>query len=220
MTQLTEQDRHRIRKGRPEAQDPSDRIAVWEMNSPLHFVGAFMREPFKVGAVWPSSSALSRVVANCCEIKPGDLVVELGPGNGAFTGQLLKRLDGQGQLVAMEIDSTHATILRHRFPRCTVIHDSAENLTRHLNGRQADCIVSGLAWGNMLPQTQDRIFNAILDSLTPNGQLVAFAYAHAAWFPTSQRFRRRLRKHFKHVKTTPVVWRNLPPAFVFSCRRA
>ena len=220
MALLTVQDRYRIRKARPEVREPSDRIAAWEMDSPLHFVGAFMREPFKVGAVWPSSSALSRVVADCCEIKTGDLVVELGPGTGAFTGLLLERLNGHGQLVAVEIDSTHATILRHRFPRCTVIHDSAENLTRRLDGRQADCIVSGLAWGSMLPQMQDRIFQAILDSLTPNGQLVAFANVHAAWFPTSQRFRRRLLEHFKHVETTRVIWRNLPPAFVFSCRRA
>ena len=101
-----------------------------------------------------------------------------------------------------------------------MIHDTAENLPSYMKGRRADCIVSGLAWGNMLPHTQDRILQAMLKSLAPGGQFVAFAYVHAAWFPTSLRFRRRLLECFRHVETTPIVWRNLPPAFVFRCRRA
>jgi phospholipid N-methyltransferase len=146
-------------------------------------------------------------------------VVELGPGTGAFTGLILKRLNGRGRFLAVEIDSTHAAILRQRFPRCEVIHDSAENLPGHLGGRRADCIVSGLAWANMRPRTQNQILRAILKSLAPDGQFVAFAYAHAAWLPTSRRFRRGLLRYFKRVETTPIVWRNLPPAFVFRCWR-
>jgi phosphatidylethanolamine/phosphatidyl-N-methylethanolamine N-methyltransferase len=42
---------------------------------------------------------------------------------------------------------------------------------------------------------------------------------HAAWLPASRRFRQRLERHFKRVETTPIVWRNLPPAFVFCCAR-
>jgi phosphatidylethanolamine/phosphatidyl-N-methylethanolamine N-methyltransferase len=187
---------------------------------PLHFLSAFMREPFKVGAVLPSSRVLSRVVVDCCDIKPGDVVVELGPGTGPFTGLILKRLNSRGRLLAVEINATHAAILRRRFPQCEVIHDSAENLADHLNGERADCIVSGLAWGNMLPQMQNQILRAILKSLKPGGQFVAFAYVHAAWLPTSRRFRQGLQQNFKRVETTPIVWRNLPPAFVFRCLRA
>ena len=70
-------------------------------------------------------------------------------------------------------------------PPCEIIHDSAENLTRYAKPRSAQCVVSGLAWGNMLPAMQDRIFGAVLDSLAPDGQFVAFGYIHAKWFPTS-----------------------------------
>jgi phospholipid N-methyltransferase len=58
----------------------------------LKFLGAFLREPFTVGSCWPSSSALSRALVGGCEFKPGDTVVELGPGTGAFTELLLERL--------------------------------------------------------------------------------------------------------------------------------
>jgi phosphatidylethanolamine/phosphatidyl-N-methylethanolamine N-methyltransferase len=189
------------------------------LSSPLRFLGAFVREPLKVGSIWPSSRALSKVVVDCCEFRSSDTVVELGPGTGPFTALLLKRLNRRGRLLAVEIDAGNVAILRRRFSHCEVIEDSAENLPAYLNGNRADCIVSGLAWGNMLPRTQNKIFAAILKSLAPGGQFVAFAYVHAAWFPTSRRFRRRLERHFKHVETTPIVWRNLPPAFVFRCWR-
>ena len=189
-------------------------------DSPLHFLGEFVRQPLKVGAILPSSKALSRVVVESCDIRPADTVVELGPGTGAFTGLILKRLSSRGRLLAVELNPTHADILRRRFPKCEVIEDSAEHLRQHLNGELADCIVSGLAWATMHPRLQNQIFRAILKSLKPGGQFVAFAYVHAAWMPASRRFRQRLERHFKQVETTPIVWRNLPPAFVFRCVRA
>jgi phosphatidylethanolamine/phosphatidyl-N-methylethanolamine N-methyltransferase len=189
------------------------------LHAPLQFLGAFARAPLRVGAIWPSSRALARRVADCCDFRPGATVVELGAGTGAFTGLLLKRLSGRGRLLAVEINAATATVLRRRFPQCEVIQDSAANLPSHLNGWRADCIVSGLAWGNMLPRMQNQIFRAILKSLKPGGQFVAFAYVHAAWLPTSLRFRRRLLRHFQRVETTSVIWRNLPPAFVFRCWR-
>jgi len=145
--------------------------------------------------------------------------VELGPGTGAFTELLEQRLNGRGRLLALEISPTNISVLRKRFAACEIIEDSAENLTRYIKPRSAQCVVSGLAWGNMLPAMQDRILGAVLDSLTLDGQFVAFGYIHAKWFPTSLRFRRRLEESFNKVEATPIVWRNLPPAFVYRCWR-
>lgn len=185
----------------------------------LRFVEAFLREPLVVGSLWPSSSSLSHAVVDSCEFAPGATVVELGPGTGAFTGLLRKRLAGRGRLLAIEISDTNVSVLRRRFPACEIIHDSAEHLARYLNRQRADCIISGLAWGTMAPALQDRIFNAMLAALAQDGQFVAFGYIHAKWFPTSRRFRRRLLENFSHVEATPIVWRNLPPAFVYRCWR-
>ena len=185
----------------------------------LRFVEAFLRDPLSVGSCWPSSAALCHAVVDDCDFQPGDTVVELGPGTGAFTELLLERMDGRGRLLAVEISGTNIAELRRRLPRCQTIHDSAEHLPEHLGKRRARCIISGLAWGNMLPATQDRLFDAVLKSLTPGGQFVAFAYAHAVWFPTSRRFRRLLLENFARVEKSPTVWRNFPPAYVFHCWR-
>lgn len=187
------------------------------MNSCMQFLGGFARRPFTTGAVWPSSKALSKVVVDNCEITADSLVVELGAGTGAFSKLLLERLNGQGRLLAVEVNRTYATFLSRRFPKCEVIHGAAENIRSYLDGRLAACIVSGLPWGNMLPRMQDRVLEAILESLAPDGQFLAFAYVHAAWFPTSRRFRGLLTRRFQRLETTPIVWRNLPPAIVFRC---
>lgn len=186
-------------------------------NAPFRFVESFLREPLAVGSLWPSSTVLARAVANSCDFQPGDTVVELGPGTGAFTEWLLKRLRGQGRLIAIEISPTNIQVLRRRFPPCRVIHDTAENLPYHLGRERADCIVSGLAWANMPPKVQDRMLEAIWKSLASHGQFVAFAYAHAFCLPTSLRFRRLLNQNFARVETTPIVWRNLPPAYIYRC---
>jgi phosphatidylethanolamine/phosphatidyl-N-methylethanolamine N-methyltransferase len=186
-------------------------------DSALRFIGAFIREPFAVGALCPSSPVLARAVVDSCDFEPDDTVVELGPGTGAFTRLLLKRLDKRGQLLALETSDSHVEMLRRTLPRCRVIHDSAEHLARYLPDRRADCIVSGLAWANMLPRMQDRILKAVWKSLSPQGQFIAFAYAHALCLPTSLRFRRLLSENFVRVETTPIVWRNLPPAYIYRC---
>jgi phospholipid N-methyltransferase len=187
--------------------------------SPLSFVRAFLREPLTVGSFWPSSAALSRAVADSCDFGPGDTVVELGPGTGSFTELLLERLGERGQLLAFEISETNIRVLRERFPRCRAIHDSAENLPRHLGLQRARCVISGLAWGNMLPAAQDRIMNAIVSSLAPDGQFVAFAYIHARYYPTTLLFRKLMFREFTRVETAPIIWRNLPPAYVYRCWR-
>jgi phosphatidylethanolamine/phosphatidyl-N-methylethanolamine N-methyltransferase len=187
------------------------------LNSRWRFLAEAVRCPFTTGAFWPSSRALSQAVVDKCEISPGDIVVELGPGTGAFTELILQRLSGHSRFLAVEINRAHAAFLRRRFPRCEVIHDSAENLQNHLHGRQAACIVSGLPWGNMFVQKQNRVLKAILDSLVPGGQFVAFTYAHAVYFPTSRRFHAHLARHFERMESTPIVWRNVPPALVFRC---
>src|SRR5215831_11498299 len=76
--------------------------ALWrrEWDSPLRFVSAFAREPLRVGAVWPSSRALARAVVDSCDFGSDATVVELGAGTGAFTGLILKRLNGRGRLLA------------------------------------------------------------------------------------------------------------------------
>ena len=190
--------------------------------SQFKFFAAFLHEPLKVGSFWPSSPALAEQIVEGCDLASRETVVELGPGTGAFTGLILDRLQRRSQFFALEINRMNVMELRQRFPRLQVYADCAGKLPDYLRlhrERMADCIISGLAWGNMLPATQNRILDAVVSSLAPGGLFTTFAYVHASWFPTSLRFRNRLFRHFSKIEITPIVWRNLPPAFIYRCWR-
>src|SRR5436190_5610630 len=55
---------------------------------------------------------LVRLVADAGNIAPGDLVIEVGPGTGTLTEEILSR---GAQVVAVEIDRDLAGVLRERF---------------------------------------------------------------------------------------------------------
>jgi phospholipid N-methyltransferase len=184
------------------------------------FVQAFMRDPVKVGAIWPSSEQLSRAIADTSVFAPEDTVVELGPGTGNFTAFLLQRLRPPGRLVALELSKTNVKVLNRRFPRAEIHFDSAEHIARYVPRGTARCVVSGLAWGNMRPALQDRIMDAIVDCLAPGGQFVGFAYSHARYYPTTLRFRRLMQQRLHRFETSDTIWPNIPPAYVYQCWRA
>ncbi len=189
----------------------------------LEFFQAFIREPASVGALSPSSRALALAMIEGFDLRHAGTIVELGAGTGAFTGPILDRIGKHTKFFAMELDPIHARGLKRRFSGLTVYNDSAERMLDYLTLQEthkADYIVSGLPWANIPPEVQERIMEVILASLAPDGIFTTFAYLHARWLPKARRFRRGLERRFERVETSPVIWRNLPPAFVYRCSRA
>ncbi len=186
----------------------------------LEFFAAFLRQPFAVGSVWPSSPALAREMIWGCDLANAETVVELGSGTGAITRAILENIGDETLLLALELDGRNAHGLRRRFPGLKVCHDSAENMQKYLDKHdreKADCVISALPWGNMLPKLQGQIFKAVLASLKPGGMFTAMGYWHARSYPTTRHFRKQLETHFKRVTTSRVVWANVPPAVVYRC---
>ncbi|MDD2764485.1 MAG: methyltransferase domain-containing protein [Opitutaceae bacterium] len=190
------------------------------MSDGWHFFLGFLRQPWKVGAVAPSSARLAQAIVRHCALGKAQTVVELGAGTGAITRQILKHIGPQTTFITLELDAGHVARLRKRHPGLRIYHASAENLRTLLakHGRgQADCIISGLPWGNMSSRAQHRIMGEVLSVLKPGGRFCGFGYVHASWYPSSRAFRRMLERNFQRVGISPIVWRNLPPAFVYFC---
>lgn len=165
------------------------------------------------GAVAASSPKLAEAMTAGLGLESAGLVVELGPGTGVFTGAVLRRLPPGARLVAVEINPRLAGELRARYPDVEIVQDSAENLDEYVR-EAADVVVSGLPWTVMSAERQERILDRVTEILVPNGRFTTFAYAHAAWAPPGRRFAAALRDRFAVTGRTPVVWPNLPPAFV------
>ncbi|GAB3134340.1 methyltransferase domain-containing protein [Amycolatopsis stemonae] len=171
----------------------------------------FFRHPMLTGAIAPSSSRLAGTMTAGLGLERAARVAELGPGTGVFTEAVLALLRPEARLTAVEINPRFADGLRRRFPQVDVVAGSAE----HLAPDGADVVVSGLPWTAMAADRQHGILDAVTAALAPNGRFTTFAYAHAAWTPPARRFAASLRSRFAVVERTSVVWRNLPPAFVY-----
>src|ERR1051326_1964119 len=98
----------------------------------LQFLGAFLREPARVGSLAPSSPALAQAMLRGCDLKSAKTVVEFGPGTGAFTRLILQRIGRQTTFFALELDDKHVRGLRHRFPGVHIHKDSAERIQEYL----------------------------------------------------------------------------------------
>ena len=81
-----------------------------EIQTILSQIGALPRRRF--GQNFMIDQNLVRVVADAGEITPDDVVIEVGPGTGTLTEELLAR---GARVIAVEIDRDLARMLRERF---------------------------------------------------------------------------------------------------------
>ncbi|HQZ19134.1 MAG TPA: methyltransferase domain-containing protein [Vicinamibacteria bacterium] len=192
------------------------------MRDRARFLAAFVKRPFDTGSVTPSSAQLAEAMVEGLGISEADTVVELGPGTGPFTRVIQEHLKPGACLMCFEINPDMAASLRRAFPKIHVVNDSIENLAQHLReaGRDGvDAVVSGLPWAAFSPDRQRRLLDATVAPMKPGARFATFAYSHAAWMTPARRFRELLDSRFSQVETSEVVWRNVPPAFVYRCRK-
>jgi phosphatidylethanolamine/phosphatidyl-N-methylethanolamine N-methyltransferase len=186
------------------------------------FLREFLRDPFTVAAVTPSSASLATVITSPVPREGAPVVVELGPGTGAFTAAVQHRLTGRGHHLAVEVNERFARPLAARYPRLDVAVADARHLREVLADRghqRADVIVSGLPWVAFAPHRQDDLLDAVTGVLAPGGVFTTFGYTFSRWASPARRLRGSLNDRFEEVVTGRTVWANLPPAFVYFCRR-
>ena len=149
-------------------------------------------------------------------------VIEYGPGTGAFTSHILDEISESCQFVAIERNKKFAEVLRSKFPDVNLCHGDVADVRRICDENEiamADCIISGLPWSAFAVQTQETYMREMLRVLKPGGQFVTFMLTTSLLVPSSWRFVKMMERHFKDVSRSPIVWMNLPPAFVYRCRR-
>ncbi len=148
-------------------------------------------------------------------------VVELGPGTGVFTREILRRQKVcGGRFLALEINEELCSNLQAALPELELYQENAVRLPELLQEKglsHADVVLAGLPWAIFPEQLQTDILSGICRALRPGGVFLTFAYVQGVWLPAGQRFRKQLQKNFSKVETGPIVWRNLPPAFVYRC---
>jgi phosphatidylethanolamine/phosphatidyl-N-methylethanolamine N-methyltransferase len=179
-----------------------------------------------VASVAPSSRYLVRAMLRPLPLEGARVVVELGCGTGVMTRALLKLLPPSATLLAFEINPRFTRYLRMIVSdqRLVLIDASAETVRVQLQRRgveQVDAVVSSLGLAFMPAPQREAFLGEISSLLDDRGVFTQFHYLHGLQFQNGRLGRfdiaGLLRRHFRSVQRS-IVWRNLPPAYVFICR--
>ncbi|MEZ5964619.1 MAG: hypothetical protein R3F56_12290 [Planctomycetota bacterium] len=190
----------------------------------LRFLATFVRNPGSVGAVLPSSRPLAERLVAGLRPRPGDVVLEYGPGTGPVTAvidQVLGRHTGVRYL-GIELNGGFIDVLRQRYPHLDFVHGSVVDVRDHLARHgleRAHTIISGLPFASLPREVQAGTIAGIVEVLAPGGEFRTFQYVHAYRLPAARRFRGMMAAHFPAYERSPAVVRNIPPAYVLTYRR-
>lgn len=188
----------------------------------LVLIKQFLKNPATTGTVWPSSPSLCKAMIADIDIDRADTVVELGPGTGVITKEILNTIQQQTNFFAIELNQDLCNKLKQKMPEVKVFQDSASNLGNILKQEgldHVDCVISGLPWASLPDRVQEDILSAVLEYLPEGGFFTTFAYLQGMLLPAARKFRARLNQHFSSVRKSRIVWDNMPPAFVYICRK-
>ena len=188
----------------------------------MGFLREFIASPTITGSIAPSSRHLARTIVEGLELRNAEAVLEYGPGTGIFTEFVLRELKPGAKFAAIELNSHFAETFKQRYPNVLLFQDSVtnvESLCDSAGVQSVDCIVSGLPWATFSESLQVECLDAMLRVLKPGGRFATFSYVHSQALTASRLFAKRLPQYFRTVSKSPIVWLNLPPAFVYRCRR-
>lgn len=182
------------------------------------FLKEFLKERKEVGSVTPSSKFLCRKICKPINFDHADVIVELGPGTGVVTREIISNMKSTTQLLVFETNEEFYDTLNEEFADNENIHlfnTSAENVLIELKNlgfkeNSVSAVVSSLPLTVIPNEIVNAIVSNSIKSLEDNGLFIQFQYSLNAL--------KLLKKKFSEVKVnfTPM---NVPPAFVYTCNK-
>jgi phosphatidylethanolamine/phosphatidyl-N-methylethanolamine N-methyltransferase len=179
------------------------------------FLKTLIESPRLTGAVAPSGRFLARAMARPVDPSGKGLVIELGPGTGPVTRALIEHGVAPERLVLVEYDAGFCRLLSQRFAPVRVVQGDAYDLPRTLAafaGEPVAAVVSSLPLLNQAPASRAKMIEDAFALMGSDGLLVQFTYGLVS--PIA---REVCAGRFSAHCTAP-IWRNLPPAWVWTYR--
>ncbi|MBB6633409.1 class I SAM-dependent methyltransferase [Cohnella thailandensis] len=182
-------------------------------NHSLLFFKKFIHNPKYVGSVVPSSRFLANRMVEAAEWEQAGNIVEIGSGTGAITRVIAERARPESKVILFEKEEEMGERLQQDFPQF-IRESNALRLVAQLkkhNVQEVDYIFSGLPFYNFSPIMRLQLVQQCQEALKPGGKLIAFQY--------SLQMRKLFAEHFE-IERISAVPLNIPPAFVYVCRKA
>ncbi len=146
----------------------------------LLFFKRVLANPMRVGYIVPSSPFLTRQTANRLDFSRPRVIVELGPGEGCHTRQIVKRMDPDSRLILFELDREFVVHLKKQFrkdKRVTVLQTDALHIREaleKLGHSKCDYVISGIPFSVIEKSERDRILERIAEAMGEDGRFIAY----------------------------------------------
>ncbi|WP_245892101.1 class I SAM-dependent methyltransferase [Polaribacter glomeratus] len=178
-----------------------------------------MKEALKnintLGTITPSSRFLSKRMLREINFSKADVIVELGPGNGAITKYILENLSPNATLICFEInDNFYQQLQELQNPQLIVLKASAEKIVgelEKLNIYKVNYIISSLPLTIIPDQVSNQILEKSFEVLEENGSFIQYQY--------SLSYFKKLKNVFKESISLEFEPLNMPPAFIYRCKK-
>ncbi|HLR32390.1 MAG TPA: rRNA adenine N-6-methyltransferase family protein [Fodinibius sp.] len=184
---------------------------------PLKHLLYFFKDLKQTGAIAPSSKFLAKDLVRQLEkgVKRDDCkplkILEVGPGTGPLTKQIVKCLRPIDQLDVVEIHKKFYQIVKSRYRQPNLqIHHS--DILQFQPDYKYDYIFSSLPYENMPEEISQEIWKKKLTLCSPDACISYFKYVKFRNFKSD--FEEDLVK--KYGQNKKIVLRNLPPAKVYT----
>ena len=190
----------------------------WTISAPMSalFFKRFLQRPLQVASIIPSSKALVERVADKVDFARARVIAEYGPGEGAHSRELARRMRSDAQLLLFELDSAFSRDLERQFAddaRVHVLNRDAAALPEELEQRgiaQCDYILSGIPFSILNIAKKRALLQKTHDALAPGGSFIIYQVTN------------ELRQHakiFAHAQSEYFL-QNIPPMFITVFRKA
>jgi phosphatidylethanolamine/phosphatidyl-N-methylethanolamine N-methyltransferase len=179
------------------------------------FFRRWIKHPIRLGAVLPSSIALTSMISKHATMNDDGIVVELGGGTGRLTRSLLKAGIPAHKLYVIELDPELCAFLKKAMPDVNVILGDARDLAKLIPQEyigKITTVISGMPMTTMPFDIQRSIIKACFNVMTPDGQLLQYTYRPVS--PLS------IEKHHLTKTRLGVTFKNVPPATVWRYQSA
>lgn len=168
-----------------------------------------------VGTVTRSSSYLCKEITKQIEWLDGQVILELGAGDGVITKYILDKMSKNSKLIAFEINPVFCEELdKINDSRLIVIREDATELTavlKNLGLEEVDHVISAIPFVILPEQTALHIIQTTFDHMAPSAKFVQVHYSLLA--------KKLYEKIFGHVQVKFVPF-NIPPAFLLIMQKA
>jgi phospholipid N-methyltransferase len=174
------------------------------------FFKRFLKRPFQIASIVPSSKALVERVGSKIDFTKPQVIAEYGPGEGVHSREIARRMTPDSHLLLFELDAALARTLEGQFandPRVHVIHGDAASLPYELKRHgftSCDYILSGIPFSILKIDKKRALLRKTYDALRQGGKFIIYQVTN------------ELKQHATVFQSAESEYflQNIPPMFI------